>query len=134
MLEKECIQSLGFRNFTKDNEVKGFQIKVRSIYYRGLWLSQIRPATVRVDGVTYKGDQITWGINGKEYTEEEMKNIGDVHWGITEPATIYVKKIGGLESGFHDLEFEYGFSSSYMPPNMDGILAMGVHKRRLVLV
>lgn len=134
MLEKDCIQSLGFRNVVKDGEVKGFQIKVRSIYYRGLWLSQIRPATIKVDDITYKGEQITWVINGKEYTQEEMKSIGDVHWDITEPATLSVKKQGGLKSGFHDVEFEYGFSSSYMPPNMDGILAGGVHKRRLILV
>lgn len=134
MLEKECIQSLGFRNIIKDGEIKGFQIKIRSVYYRGLWLSQIRPATIKVDGITYDGDQITWEINGKKYTQKEMKSIGDVHWGITEPATLYVKKQGGLESGFHDVEFEYGFSSSYMPPAMDGILAGGVHKRRLILV
>lgn len=63
-----------------------------------------------------------------------MKSIGDIHWGINEPATLCVKKQGGLESGFHDIEFKYSFSSSYMPPNMDGILAGEIHKRRLILV
>lgn len=119
MLEKECIQFVGFRNVIEDGKAIGFQVKIRSVYYRGLWLSQIRPATIKVDGTTYKGNEITWKINDKEYTQEEMKSIGDIHWGINEPATLCVKKQGGLESGFHDIEFKYSFSSSYMPPNID---------------
>ena len=50
MLEKECIQSRGFRNVTENGEVVGFQVAFRSLYYRGVWLSQLRPATLRVDG------------------------------------------------------------------------------------
>ncbi len=65
MLEKECIQSVGFRNVIEDGKAIGFQIKIRSVYYRGLWLSQIRPATIKVDGTTYKGNEITWKINDK---------------------------------------------------------------------
>ena len=33
--------------------------------------------------------------------------------------TIRVKKEGGLARGYHDIEFRYGYSSSYMPPVKD---------------
>lgn len=63
MLEKPCIQSRGFRNVERDGKIIGFQVNIRSLYYRGLWLSQLRPATVTVDEDTFTGDQITWTIN-----------------------------------------------------------------------
>ena len=49
MLERDCIQSRGFQNTEKDGQIVGFQFTIRSLYYRGLWLSQLRPATVWVN-------------------------------------------------------------------------------------
>ena len=50
-MEKQVIQSVGFRNI-KDEQgnVTGFQFKVRLPYYRGIFLSQIRPGTLYIDG------------------------------------------------------------------------------------
>jgi hypothetical protein len=134
MLEKDCIQTRGFKNIKEDGTITGFQIKIRSLYYRGLWLSQIRPATLIVDGVTYSGTQIKWCINEKIYTEQEMESIGDVHWGVLDTATLLVDQLKGLESGYHDVELTFGFSSSYMPPEMDQVLSLGEHKKRMILV
>jgi len=58
MLEKECIQARGFRNVTEQGSTIGFQVAFRSLYYRGVWLSQLRPATVIVDGEKFSGDQV----------------------------------------------------------------------------
>lgn len=54
-MEKQVIQSVGFRNI-KDEEgnVTGFQFKVRLPYYRGIFLSQIRPGTLYIDGEKLK--------------------------------------------------------------------------------
>ncbi|MBT2654774.1 hypothetical protein J7E81_05860 [Bacillus sp. ISL-18] len=134
MLEKPCIQSRGFRNVEKDGKIIGFQVNIRSLYYRGLWLSQLRPATVSVDGETFSGDQITWTINGVTYTQTEMIALGDVHWGILEPATLTVAKEGGLKSGSHDIEVSYTYSCSYFPPVADTVLGAIPHKRKLILV
>ena len=50
-MEKQVIQSVGFRNIKdEDGNVTGFQFKVRLPYYRGIFLSQIRPGTLYVDG------------------------------------------------------------------------------------
>ncbi len=116
-MEKQVIQSVGFRNI-KDQEgnVSGFQFKVRLPYYRGIFLSQIRPGTLFVDGEKIDKDQITWVIDGEEYTNEEMRTNFKVHWAVTTPAVLKVKKEGGLKQGFHDLKYGFCFTSSYMPP------------------
>ena len=134
MLEKPCIQSRGFKNVEKNGKIYGFQVTIRSLYYRGLWLSQLRPATVSVDGETFSGDQITWTISGVTYTQAEMATLGDVHWGLLEPATLTVAKEGGLESGSHDIEVSYTYSCSYFPPVADTVLGAGTHKRKLIIV
>ena len=134
MLEKPCIQSRGFKNVEENGKIIGFQVKIRSLYYRGLWLSQLRPATVSVDGETFSGDQITWTINGVTYTQAEMASLGDVHWGLLDQATLTVTKEGGLESGSHDIEVSYTYSCSYFPPVVDTVLGAGTHKRKLILV
>jgi hypothetical protein len=133
MLEKPCIQLRGFRNVERDEKIIGFQVNIRSLYYRGLWLSQLRPATVTVDGESFSGDQITWTINDVTYTQAEMANLGDVHWGLLEPATLTVAREGGLESGSHEIEVSFTYSCSYFPPVVDTVLG-GTHKRTLILV
>jgi hypothetical protein len=135
MLEKECIQSRGFRNVSEGAAVVGFQLAIRSLYYRGVWLSQLRPATVIVDGETFEGDQVRWTIGGKTYAQEELAQHGDINWQLLEPAILTVNKAGGLAQGMHDVEVKYTYSASYMPPEMDDLFGrMAVHKRRLVLV
>jgi hypothetical protein len=136
MLERESIQSRGFRNVIEDGKIIGFQFRFRSLYYRGVWLSQLRPATVIVDGETFSGEQITWTIGGTTYEQVELAQHGDVNWPLLEPAVLTVRKPGGLSQGFHDIEVQYTYSSSYMPPTMDELMAKlhGPFKRRLILV
>jgi hypothetical protein len=136
MLEKESIQSRGFRNVTEGGSVTGFQVAFRSLYYRGVWLSQLRPATVIVDGETFSGDQITWTISGKIYKQSELAQHGEVNWPLLEPAILTVRKPGGLAAGIHEVEIKYSYSCSYMPPVMDDLMVQfhGPNKRQLILV
>lgn len=134
MLDRECIQSRGFRNVLSQGKITGFQFNIRSLYYRGLWLSQLRPATITVDGETFSGDKITWTISGVTYEQENMLKLGDVHWGLLEQATLSIRKEGGLKPGSHDIEITYQYSSSYFPPAMDTLLSSVPHNRKLILV
>lgn len=119
MLESNVIQYRGFHNIEKDGKIVGFQICVRSDYYRGVWLSQLRPGKVVVDGVTYPKEDVIWEINGKDYTVEELAEAGNDFWRITDVATLKVKKEGGLAQGFHDVSVRFAASCSYMPPVLD---------------
>lgn len=116
-MEKQVIQSVGFRN-TRDEKgaVTGFQFKVRLPYYRGIFLSQLRPGTLIVDGERFEREDIVWNIGGEDFTFQEMKEDFHTHWAVTSPATIKVKKPGGLAQGCHDLTYGFCFTSSYMPP------------------
>ena len=118
MLEKEVIQSVGFRNIKENGEVTGFQFKIRLPYYRGIFLCQLRPGTLIVDGERFEKEDIIWHIHGQDFTYEEMKSDMITHWPVTAPAVLKVKKAGGLSQGYHDLTYGFCFTSSYMPPIM----------------
>nr|WP_300851076.1 DUF6379 domain-containing protein [uncultured Acetatifactor sp.] len=146
-MEREVIQSVGFRNIVENGEVTGFQLKIRLPYYRGVFLSQLRPGTLTVDGEVFTKEQIIWCIRGEEYNPEEMAVDFKTHWNPTETAVLKVKKPGGLSQGYHDLKYGYCFTSSYMPPVMQAALdpdkesfvfmpefGHHVNERRLIIV
>ena len=119
MLEADVIQYRGFHNIERDGKTIGFQICVRSDYYRGVWLSQLRPGKVVVDGVTYPKEDVIWEINGKDHTVAELAEAGGEFWRITNVATLKIMKDGGLSQGFHDVSVRFAASCSYMPPFLD---------------
>ena len=133
MLEFPTIQQRGFRNVKKGNRTTGFQIAVRSKYYRGVWASQLRPATVSIDGVKYSGDAVTWTIAGKKIKNGDLAKHEDVHWTNTEAAILTVEKPGGLAPGIHDVDVSFQYSASYLPPRID-LRTLGNAPRRIVLV
>lgn len=119
MLEANVIQYRGFHNIVEDGRVTGFQICVRSDYYRGVWLSQLRPGKVVVDDVTYPKEAVIWEINGKDYTADQLAQASTDFWRITDVAVLKIKKEGGLAQGFHDVSVRFAASCSYMPPMFD---------------
>jgi len=133
MLELPGIQTRGFRNVSNEASVVGFQVAIRLKYYRGVWLSQLRPATVTVDGAKYEADQITWTVGGRTFEQADLANHPNVHWSSLEPAILTVRKPGGLEPGIHDVEVAYQYSTSYLPPRID-LGFGGSEQRRMVLV
>ena len=147
MLEREIIQSVGFRNTVADGIIDGFQFKIRLPYYRGVFLCQLRPGTLIIDGERFEKEDIVWNVDGNDYTYEEMKNDMDTFWPVTKPAVLKVKKPGGLSQGYHDITYGFCFTSSYMPPIMQAALdpdsesfvfmpefGHHVNKRRLIIV
>lgn len=125
MLEKEVIQELGFRNVRKDGQVVGFQVRYRSCYYRGVWLSMSLGFDVTVDGEKFPREAVTVTVAGRTYTQEAMTSLGDVHWSTSEAATLTVAKPGGLKPGVHEVEVAWGHTASYMP------MVMGDMPRRV---
>ncbi|MDD6666963.1 MAG: DUF6379 domain-containing protein [Lachnospiraceae bacterium] len=149
-MDRQVIQSTGFHNI-KDEEGKvvGFTFRVRLPYYRGIYLSQLRPGSCFVDGEKFTKDEITWVFNGEEYTWQELAEDFHTHWVPNVCAAIRVKKEGGLAQGFHDIKYGYSFESSYMPPMMESDEALNpdaespifmpefghhVNERRLLIV
>ena len=117
-MEKQVIQSVGFRNIRENGEVTGFQFKIRLPYYRGIFLSQIMPGTLFVDGERIEKENIGWCLRGEEYSNEQMSGDFRTHWNPTECMVLKVRKPGGLAQGWHHLKYGFCFTSSYMPPIM----------------
>lgn len=133
MLEFPIIQSRGFRNIRQGDQVTGFQVPIRMKSYRGMWLPQLRPATVTVDGVKFDGDQVAWVVSGTTVEQRELPKRDDIHWSSLEPAFLVVKKPGGLESGVHEVDVSFKYSASYLPPRID-LQEGGGEPRTLVMV
>lgn len=133
MLEFPVIQQRGFRNIVENGKVTGFQVPIRSTYYRGLWLSQLRPASLVIDGEEFSGSSITWQINGQRYSQDSLAKLGDVHWSNQDVAILEVSKPGGLALGIHEVELKCKYSASYLPPRID-LQELGDQPRRMVLV
>ena len=146
-MDKQVIQSTGFRNIEENGKVTGFQIKIRLSYYRGVYLSQIKPGHLIVDGETFGEDEIMWRVNGEDYTYADMHVEMNKFWHPMEPAVLIVKKPGGLSQGFHDLTYGFYCTHSYMPPEMEALedpdkpaviyfveFGQNINSRRLLIV
>lgn len=102
----------------ENGETVGFQFNVRLTYYRGIFLSQLRPHSVVVDGEVFPREDIVWNVKGKDYTYAQMQREGGVHWSPMETATLKVCRKGGLTQGYHEISTGYKYSSSYIPPKL----------------
>ena len=146
MLEKDLIQTRGFHNLYDNGKCIGFTFRVRLTYYRGIFLSQLRPCHVTVDGVTVPREQVVWNFDGRDYTYAQMRENTSVHWGPEKAAKIRIYG-KGLEPGYHEIEAGYKYSSSYLPPQLqttidedapdpflEGMMGSVRSKRRLLIV
>ncbi|HVB33464.1 MAG TPA: DUF6379 domain-containing protein [Patescibacteria group bacterium] len=115
MPEEFMIQPGGFKNVSRDGQVVGFQLRVRSAYYRGVYLSLVEDFEITVDGETFPRDRIRFAIGEKSYTLDELAPITDQRWPFRQPATLTVLKPGGLKTGMHDVHLAQKLRVSYMP-------------------
>jgi hypothetical protein len=120
MLEKTNIQSRGFHNIKENGKIVGFQVRYRSAYYRGLWLSLSNGFELAVDGEKFGRGKIKVTVGGKTYTQDEMTKLGDVIWPNYEAAILTVDKPGGLKPGVHEVQVTFRHRISYMAPGYGG--------------
>ena|ERR1017187_5068741 len=132
MLEKEMIQEKGFKNISRNGQITGFQVAVRTLYYRGIWASLLEGAEITVDGEKFPKEQVTWTIGTRTFTVADFPNAANVRWPFEETATLTVNKPGGLKPGFHNFEIAVIFRASYMPIEMQPWINRA--SRKLVLV
>ena len=132
MFEKDVIQTKGFRNVAGDGTPAGFEVAIRTPYYRGIWTSLLESVEVTVDGETYGSERVRWTIAGQTYTTTELTEADELRWPFEELATLTVDKEGGLEPGLHDVQVALTWRWSYIPEEMQP--ATATVGRKLVLV
>lgn len=116
LLERDLIQSVGFRNVREDGEITGFQLRLRMPSYRGMAASLIDGVAVKVgDLVDVPADVPLWTLQGKTYTLAELWESDGVRWPLEDAAIITVPHPGGLPDGVHEVSIELRLRMSYIP-------------------
>lgn len=118
MLQEQLIQTAGFRNVGPDTARTGFQLRIRSPYYRGLWANLIEHPTVIVDDEEFDGHDISWTLPAGEYTFAQLQQSTDARWPLGQAAVLTVPRDGGLGRGIHDVTVILRLRMSYIPEEL----------------
>lgn len=132
MFEEPIIQSRGFRNLGPAAARSGFQVCIRTPYYRGMWLSLLEGADVTVDGERHPRSEVSWTIAGETYSVTELATATERRWPYEEPALLTIPRSGGLEPGVHELEVAVVYRMSYIPVEMQPTTSIA--RRSLTMV
>jgi hypothetical protein len=109
MVLKEDIQSV-----VENGVGKGFEVKIRIPYYRGVSLSLIDDMTVKFNNTVFTKDQLLFTAGGETFTFQEMETISLHRWEFGEKATVFVPLKGGIPLGMHRVEVTVSLRISYM--------------------
>ena len=116
LLERDLIQSVGFRNVREGGEITGFQFRVRMPSYRGMAASLIDGIAVSIPGlVDVAPDVPLWTLQGRQYTLAQLWDGDGVRWPLEDAAIVTVPLPGGLPDGVHELSIELRLRMSYIP-------------------
>src|SRR3954453_3390814 len=116
LLERDLIQSVGFRNVRDGDEITGFEIRVRMQSYRGMAASLIDGIAVRVGNLVDVGPEVPrWTFGDRTYSLAELWESDGVRWQLEDAALITVPFPGGLPEGVHEVSVELRLRMSYIP-------------------
>ncbi|MEP6844028.1 MAG: DUF6379 domain-containing protein [Pseudolysinimonas sp.] len=128
MLDISMIQTRGFKNAP---DGRGFELRIRSPYYRGLWTDLIDGAAVTVDGERFDADSIGWTIDGRSYTLAELRDSSTERWPIDVAAVLTVPRDAPLTIGMHDVSVDVRLRMSYIPVELQPTIS--TEQRRLAI-
>ena len=116
LLERDIIQSVGFRNVRENGRITGFQLRLRMPSYRGMTASLIDGVAVRVGNlVDVAADVPLWTLQGKNYTLQQLWDSDGVRWPLEDAAIVTVPFDGGLPDGVHEVSIDLRLRMSYIP-------------------
>ena len=116
LLERDLIQSTGFRNVHEGGAITGFQLRLRMPSYRGMAASLIDGVAVRVGSIVdVPADVPLWTFGGRTYSLAELQQSDGVRWQLEDAALVTVPWPGGLPDGIHEVSVEVRLRMSYIP-------------------
>lgn len=108
MKERYIVSPKDIINVESNGVIVGFTMKVKSPYYRNIFLDNIAMMRVRVDNMLFTEDDITFSIAGGTFTLDEMETMDTFLWDADEKAIVFVPLEGGIERGTHIVEIGIG--------------------------
>ena len=133
-MDKHIVGTNEFRNVRVGNHVLGYQVKVRLSYYRSLPLSCVEQVMLSVDGRDVPSEAITFCLNNKRFTLEQLRDLYAEWWDIVEDGTLEVQQPGGLPAGKHEVEIKLVCRTPYMFFHGDFVRRLSKDKKTLTLV
>ncbi|RFA08152.1 sugar phosphate isomerase [Subtercola boreus] len=116
LLERDLIQSVGFRNVRDGDRITGFQLRLRMPSYRGMAASLVDGVAIRIPGlVDVPADVPLWTLGGRTHTLEELWQSDGLRWQLEDAAVVTVPFEGGLPQGVHEVSIELRLRMSYVP-------------------
>lgn len=115
MFDRYIIVENSLRNLTEGADIFGFAFEARCGYYRRLILSMVEELAVTIDGEAVPRDDVSLIVGGRSYSLEDMRSEYTVAWEFGDPATITVRRPGGLSAGPHELGLAEQLRISYIP-------------------
>ena len=91
------------RNTVVEGTVIGYEFRIKYPSYRGCYLSCIEDLFFEVDGQRLDKTEVFFGLNGKQFTLDELPELFREYWFVNSPATIRVLEAGGIAPGEHSL-------------------------------
>jgi hypothetical protein len=133
MLERQLVQSVGFRNTGSPGARDGFEFRLRLPYYRGMPASLCDGVDVSVDGETFGFEHNRVVLGGRELSLAELREAVDVRWSIDAAAIVRVRKAGGLAVGVHEISVAVRLRQSYFPPEFQPSIVTETRTATIVL-
>lgn len=112
---RDILRKKSLKNYYLRGQVEGFQFEVFLANYRGHFLSTMEQLAVSIDDQPVPKKDILFCLNGKEFIVDDLKNQSNEFWNIAAPATIKVRKPGGLEKGTHKVGLTLVLRNPYLP-------------------
>ena len=81
----------------------GYEFQIRYPSYRGCFLSCIENLHFTVDGQELDNTYVYFGLNGKQFTMDELPELFREYWDVMTPAVIRVMAPGGIAKGEHEI-------------------------------
>ena len=91
------------RNVVVAGTTVGYEFQIKYPSYRGCFLSCIEDLRFEIDSQPLDNTFVYFGLNGKQFTMDELPDLFREYWYVRTPATIRVMQPGGLEPGEHTL-------------------------------
>lgn len=93
----------------------GFEVRVRFKWYRSLPLSCVEDLQISLDGQAVDSKSITFGVNGHTYRLDELTDLVEESWFITDPAVLGVDLPGKVRPGeCHRIDVSFGMRAPYI--------------------
>jgi len=93
---------------------EGYALEIRSHWYRSLPLTSLAVVYLTLDGEPVDSSVLTVEANGKTFGFDELGELYDEWWFITDAVTLKIPKPDAASGGHHRVELDLGLSIPYL--------------------